>query len=523
MDSVPDSTPIIVGVGQHCPQSVDFTIPSAPADLAATAARAALADSGQAEALARKLDTVVFMKLFADIGMFKSPFGGSTKVARSLTERLGIDPTRVVYSAVGGNVPQKMINDYAEQITRGEVKAIMLAGGEAMRTAAEARRQEVKLDWNEDPAGDMVDHGPPEDMVGDFEYAHGVGMAIWSYPLFEHAIRGKRGRSVAEHMQAMGRLCARLNRVAQSNPRAAFRTPRSAEEIATASEKNRIICHPYTLLMNANEKLDAAAAVIMTSVNMARSLGIDPSRWVYLRGCGDANERLRTIDHVRFDSSPAIAMAGRKALAMAGVSIDQIDFFDLYSCFPSSVELACDALGIAEGDPREISVTGGLPYFGGPGNNYVLHAVAETADWLRQGRGRYGMVSGNGGLMSKESVGIYSTLPGSGEWRREDPKTYQKELDAMPAPRVELQPSGAARIETYTVHFERGMPARGVIIGRLLADDARFVANTPAQSPEMLRWLLEAEPLGARGVVTNRDGANTFVPTPFGTSMGSAS
>ncbi|MBK9955970.1 MAG: acetyl-CoA acetyltransferase [Rhodocyclaceae bacterium] len=481
----------------------------------AAAARLALADSGQAEKLAQILDSVVFMKLFADIGMFKSPFGGSTKIARSLTQRLGISPREVIYSAVGGNVPQKMINDYAEQIARGEVRAALLAGGEAMRTAAEARRAGVTLDWNEDPAGEMIDHGPPEDMVSDFEYAHGVGLAIWSYPLFEHGIRGRYGRSVADHMQAMGRLCARLNRVAQQNPKAAYRTPRSAEEIATPAEKNRIISHPYTLLMNANEKLDAGAAVIMTSVGQARALGIDPSRWVYLRGCGDAVERMRTIDHIDFHSSPALAMIGRKALTQAGVTIDEIDFFDFYSCFPSSIELAADAMGLAEDDPREISVTGGLPYFGGPGNAYVLHAVAETVDWLRQGRGRYGMVSGNGGLMSKESVGIYSTLPGSGEWRREDPKVYQKELDAVPAPRIERKPSGTARIETYTVHYEKGMPTRGVIIGRLLADDARFVANTPADRPDILAWLTTAEPLGSVGQVSNSEGRNTFVPAQF--------
>ncbi|MBK7814909.1 MAG: acetyl-CoA acetyltransferase [Rhodocyclaceae bacterium] len=515
MSQVPDNTPIIVGVGQHCPATVDFNVPSAPADLGAAAARLALADSGQAGKLAQILDSVVFMKLFADIGMFKSPFGGSTKIARSLTQRLGIAPREVIYSAVGGNVPQKMINDYAEQIARGEIRAALLAGGEAMRTAAEARRAGVTLDWNEDPAGEMIDHGPPEDMVSDFEYAHGVGLAIWSYPLFEHGIRGKRGRGVAEHMRAMGRLCARLNRVAQQNPKAAYRTPRSAEEIATPAEKNRIISHPYTLLMNANEKLDAGAAVIMTSVGQARALGIDPSRWIYLRGCGDAIERMRTIDHIDFHSSPALAMIGRKALAMAGISIDQVDFFDFYSCFPSSIELATDAMGLAEDDPREISVTGGLPYFGGPGNDYVLHAVAETVEWLRQGRGRYGMVTGNGGLMSKESVGIYSPLPGTGEWRREDPKAYQKELDAVPTPRIERQPNGEARIETYTVHYEKGVPARGVIIGRLLADDARFVANTPADRMDILSWLTTAEPLGSLGQVSNAEGRNTFVPAQF--------
>jgi acetyl-CoA C-acetyltransferase len=209
-------------------------------------------------------------------------------------------------------------------------------------------------------------------------------------------------------------------------------------------------------------------------------------------------------------------MCGRKALAQAGITLDDIDFFDLYSCFPSAVEIACDALGIAEDDPRPLTVTGGLSFFGGPGNAYVLHSIAETSEWLRRGKGRFGMVTGNGGLLSKQSVGIYSTEPGAGEWRRENPADYQPELDAALAPRIELTPQGKARIESYTVMCDKGVPARGVIVGRLLADDARFVANTPKDRPEILQWLMAEEPLNAEGLVTSENGRNTFVPARFG-------
>lgn len=515
MGAIPDSTPVVVGVGQHCPPRFDAAVPSSPVDLAAAAARAALADSGQPEALRGAIDTLVFMKLFADMGFTPAPLGRSTKPPRSLASRLKMDPPQVVYSAIGGNLPQKMLNDYAERIVRGETRAVLLAGGEALRTTAEAQRQGVKLDWNEDPEGSMTDLGVGEELVADYELAHGVGLPIWSYPLFEHAIRGRRGRSVPEHMQALGRLCARLNRIAQRNPRAAFPAPRTAEELATPTADNRMICHPYTRWMNANERVDQAAAVIMTSAGTARALGIDPARWVYLRGCGDAKAKLRTLDHVDFHSSPALALAARKALEMAGVGVRQIDFFDLYSCFPSAVEMACEALGIAEDDPRELTVTGGLPFFGGPGNAYVLCSIAETVEWLRAGRGRYGLVTGNGGFMSKQSVGIYSTEAGAGAWRREDPARYQGELDALRSPRLELTPNGPARIETYTVICERGTPARGVIVGRLEADDARFVANTPADRPEILEWLMQGEPLNAKGAVAGKDGCNTFVPGMF--------
>ena len=66
---------------------------------------------------------------------------------------------------------------------------------------------------------------------------------------------------------------------------------------------------------------------------------------------------------------------------------------------------------LADDDPRGLTLTGGLPYFGGPGNSYSLHGIAETVTQMRDKPGRFGFVGANGGIMSKYSVGIYSTEP----------------------------------------------------------------------------------------------------------------
>ena len=50
--------------------------------------------------------------------------------------------------------------------------------------------------------------------------------------------------------------------------------------------------------------------------------------------------------------------------------------FDIYSCFPSSVNLGCDALGLDPFDPRGLTVTGGLPYAGGAASACLMHAIA---------------------------------------------------------------------------------------------------------------------------------------------------
>lgn len=50
-----------------------------------------------------------------------------------------------------------------------------------------------------------------------------------------------------------------------------------------------------------------------------------------------------------------------------------------------------DGLGLSADDSRGLTVTGGPPFFGGAGNNYSMHAIAETVALLRATPGAYGM------------------------------------------------------------------------------------------------------------------------------------
>jgi acetyl-CoA C-acetyltransferase len=215
-------------------------------------------------------------------------------------------------------------------------------------------------------------------------------------------------------------------------------------------------------------------------------------------------------DRANYYSSPAIRAIGRKALAMAGRTIEDIDFFDIYSCFPSAVQIACDELGIDQRDPRGLTVTGGLPYFGGPGNNYTTHAVASLMQRLRAKPGSFGLVNANGWYITKHSIGIYSTEPPAGPWHREDPAQYQDAILDQVVPPFSETPAGPATVETYTVLHGRQGPERGLVIGRL-ADGTRFVANTPGD-PETLRAMVERDMLGAPGQVSSHEGLNTFTP-----------
>jgi acetyl-CoA C-acetyltransferase len=251
-----------------------------------------------------------------------------------------------------------------------------------------------------------------------------------------------------------------------------------------------------------------AAAVVMTSVGKARALGIPPSKWVFLHGCADASDIWNLTERVNFHSSPAISAIGKQAFAMADIRADDLTFIDLYSCFPSAVEIGCAELGLATDDPRGLTVTGGLPYFGGPGNNYVMHSIVTMMEKLRGRPGAFGLCTGNGWYVTKHSAGIYSTVPKPGRWQRADPKTYQRELDAMAHPEVIEKPEGRATVETYTVVTDRKGKRFGILVGRD-AQNRRFLANTPDDDATLDRMMRE-EMLGREGRVTTTTANNLF-------------
>ena len=309
----------------------------------------------------------------------------------------------------------------------------------------------------------------------------------------------------------MGKLFNRLAVVAKDNPLATRREGYSAERLATISDDNRWICFPYPRLMNANAIIDQAAAVLVTSVGKATEWGIPRERWVFLHGCADGTDTWIVSERTKLDTSPAIKGCARIALDMAGKTVADVSAFDLYSCFPSAVEVAMTEIGIAEDDPRPISVTGGLPFFGGPGNNYVTHSIAEMMNVVRAKPGSFGLVTANGNYLTKHSAGLYSTEPTKGPWRREDPKKFQAELDARPKQSVSTAPSGIGTIETYCVAYGKDAPERGYIFGRLDGSGDRFVAMTP-EDPALLSDMLKQEQLGRRVTVSQQDGRNVFRP-----------
>ena len=493
-------TPVLVGVAQYTDRDSAPEAALAPPDMLARVAAAALADSG-GRGIA--VDALAVVRLFADSSpAFRSPFGTYTNLPRSMARRIGQHPARLVYGPVGGHSPQMLVNMFAEEIRQGLIDVAMVAGCEALRSQARAQKAGLRLDWSED-TGDVPETlGEETRLASRHEIAHGIALPVNVYPLFENALGAHYGRTPLEHRRKVGELMVPFTRVAAANPYAALPVARTAAELITPTNENRYIGYPYTKYLTANMFVDQAAAVLLMSSEAADRTGVPESKRVYLHGCADTHEKILVSNRVDYHASPAIRVGASHALAQAGATPAALDYIELYSCFPVAVEIAADMIGIAHDDPRGLTLTGGLPYFGGPGNNYSTHGIAEMVARCRSRPGSTGLVFANGGYLSKHSFGVYSTAPADG-WMRIDPATYQAAIDAMASPAFTEAPSGEGRIETFTVIHEQGRPVLAILIGRL-DDGQRFLA----QMYERLDALIDVPVVGRRIAVTAGDTAN---------------
>ena len=388
--------------------------------------------------------------------------------AQFIAEDLRLTPREFGYSAMGGNTPQTLVNAASRQILAGEIDLVILTGGETTRTRARYRKANVEPQWR---TSDVEPVLVSEDLTMNMpeELERKIMMPIQIYPMFETALRAQAGRTIDEHQKHISELWARFSAVAAKNPYAWSPKEYTAEEIRTPTANNRMIGFPYTKFMNSNNDVDMSAALIMCSAEKAAALGVPRDRWIFPQSGSDAHEHAFVSHRNHFYDTPAIELAGRRVLELAGRTIHDIDIVDLYSCFPAAVQLGAKSLGLDINS--QLTRTGGLPFAGGPWNNYVMHAIATVATELREGIGTSGLVWANGGYTTKHAFGVYSTEPPADGFKYDYP---QDQIDALPR-RSLASPADAAgevTVEAYSVMHDRdGNPERSIL--SCLLDDGR--------------------------------------------------
>ncbi len=498
-------TPVIVGVGQASERLGDPGYQGLPAvGLAAAALRAALDDAAAGGpagpgAIAAAVDTVAGVRQFEiSAPGARAPLGRSDNFPRSVAGRAGLSPARAILEVGGGQAPQHLVNEFAAAIAAGRAEAVALFGAEAISTVEHfaAAQAADRPDFTEHAGGPLEDRGYGlAGLMSATLASHGLTGAPSQYALIDNARRARLGMSRERYAAAMGELFEPFTRVAAANPHSSAPVERTAAELVTPTARNRPIADPYTRYIVAREKVNQGAAVLLMSVAAARRLGVPADRWVFLPGHADLRER-DLMERADLSRSPAAVLAARHALDMAGITAAGLASIDLYSCFPAPVFNVADGLGLAAGDKRGLTATGGLPFFGGPGNNYSMHAIAEIVARVREAPGSFGFVGANGGIMSKYSAGVYSTAPA--EWRPDNSEELQAEVDAWPAPAEARDPGGWATIESYTVRHARDGKRSGIVIGRLDADGRRFVARGDDRDEALVGLLSTGEPIGQR-------------------------
>ena len=475
--------PLIAGVAQRtwkadCP---------GPVEMFAAVLEEACADSGAGRALLDRLDALCVVKYIS---------ADHHDPARLVSDRLGIQPAQRMHTCNGGDTPQAVIGELSGRIAAGELQAVAIVGGEAMKTWAQHDRAGTDAGWNANQPDSEPDEVFGIDRWGNSEVEMAVGFVapIMVYPLFEHALWAKSGTSRSELSDRLGRLQERFSSVAERNPHSWGPVGLSAEQIATPSDSNRMVSLPYSKAMNANIQTDQAAAVILVSEQLADELGIEPAKRVYVHGSAHATESWNFSERDDLSRGPAIGRAACDALGQADATVEDMSTLDIYSCFPSAVEIACAEIGIDPlTEPRDLTQTGGLAFAGGPGNGYVLQSITATVEALRQNGGK-GMVTAVGWYLTKNGIGIYGAEP--------PPSPFTTQIKSEEAPPSRQVATGAglgeATAETATVIYDRdGGPALGLLTA-LLPDGRRALRGTG--NSELMQWIDSGEPVTGKKI-----------------------
>jgi acetyl-CoA C-acetyltransferase len=453
-------TPILVGAAQLEQRIDDPLTGKEPVVMMIEAVRRAAEDAG-APALLTAAGSV---RVIRGIWPYQNP-------GRAVAEAIGNPRAESGLSQFGGNFVQTVVNQTALDIQNGVHDVVIITGAECGNSQAKARRAGVKLDWQAIPGTPDRVFGEDKDMRHEAEKVLRIGQPIQIYPMFENALRHQRGESIEGHLERISELWAGFSRVAAGNPHAWIREPKTAEQIRTISSTNRPVSFPYPKLMNSNNNVDQAAALIMCSAGKARALGIPESQWIYPWAGTDAHDHYFVSNRDNLYSSPAIRIAGRRALELAGLTPTDIDLVDVYSCFPVAVQVAASEIGLDVTKP--LTITGGLTFAGGPLNNYVMHSIARAVELLREQRHAKCLITANGGYLTKHAFGVYAATPPEVAFRHQD---VQAEVDATPAREVVVDYTGDATVEGYTVMYGAEGPSIGHLACRL-PDGRRAWAN----------------------------------------------
>lgn len=479
------AVPVLVGIGTATQREDDPLRALEPIDLMIEAAREAGRDAGVAT-------------LLTEVGRVLVPKGRWRygDPGRAIARAIGAENAVSVLATVGV-LQQTLIGDACLRIAKGEVGAALVVGGDAGFRILRARICGVEVPSRALEGEPDIVMAPCEELRHPAEVRAGLKMPVGLYAIIDSAFRAAQGRSVEVHGQRLAHIYAQFSQVAAQNPHAWMRKALDPDAIRLPSERNPMQAFPYTKRHCSSWNVDQAAALLFTSESRALALGLDSARFVYPLASTESNHMVPVVARDELAGCPGARVAGRAALAAGGLNLDDLDLVELYSCFPVAVEAFAAELGLSP--ECSLTVTGGMPFAGGPFNNYVVQATCRMAELLRAGAGKTGLVGSVSGILTKQGFGLWSRDPGEAGFAFVD---VTDEVARLSSEReVAEETFGRARVAGYTVIYEGGASRGLVVADRPDGRRALGITNETA-----LVELMEREEFIGREVTFEGDG-----------------
>ena len=452
--------PVIVGVGQVIQKDAAAPEALGPIELMVAAARRAGADAGASKLLGR----IGWLAVVGGTWRYRNP-------GAVIAGHLGAPTAATALTGMSGSAPQNAVGVAAARIACGELDVALVVGGEARRSYRQLKRNNLPLPWTTDDGDGEAEHLTvlPPDIAAE---PRQFGSIAALYALMEDSLRIAAGRSVPEHQAHIGALWEQFSVVARHNPMAWDRREWTAQQIIADTPDNRMIAFPYTKALVANNDVDMASAILITSLEAALAAGVSRDRLVFPHAVTVSDDTTRVAHRHRLHEAPALAAAGARALQLAGICAADLTHVDLYACFPSIVQMSAQALQLPL--DRALTVTGGLGFAGAPLANASGQSIATLVPQVRAGG--WGLVHANGGAAAKHAFGIYAPHP-------PDAFRFERVEDVDHRARAEMPDDwpGSVDVEAATVLYDRDGPA-SVLASVRAADRRRLVTTTDADT-----------------------------------------
>lgn len=490
-------TPVIVGVGFHQERSDDPAECVEPYQLMVRAVRAAADDAGRADLPAR-LESIGITQ---GMWQYRNP-------GRLVAAALGCPQATTIVSDLGV-LQLTLLSELCRAIAAGERQLGVVTAGEAQYRALRGMatgQPAAETEQPEDTPPPDVFLGSRDPFCSELEGQRGLNMPVELFAVIESALRHAQGLDLETHRDRLARLYSGFSEVAAANPHAWRRQPMRAEEIRNPGHRNAMLAFPYTKRHCSQWNVNHGVAILVASLATAERLGLERRRWIFPVAAAESRHVVVLAQQRHLHSHAGSVLCGERALALAGLRTTDLAAAELYSCFPAAIQSFARDLAVEGVCP--LTVTGAMPFAGGPYNHFSLEGVARMAEVLRAGGPdrRAGLVANLSGIFGKQGCVVLSTAPNDAGYAYEDVTARAAALEP-PLP-LDAAYAGPATIAGYTVVYLRDQPTHAVAVCDTPAG-ARTVArcDDPAAMASMTR-----EEFCGRAVEVSADGHFTLLP-----------